>query len=275
VGKSSDRYRMPNELWTRIESLLPDVPQFSSPKGGRPRLQKRRPIADGIFYKMRTGCQWNAIPRIFGASSTIHHYFQEWVELGIFEQVWDMALQEYEELRGTSWKHQSLDTASIKAPLGGEKTGKNPTDRGKLGSKRSVLVDGRGVPLSCEIAGANTHDAKIVQTTLKKRKYRRPRNKLRKSLHIHLDKGYDSAAVKTTARRHGYIPHAAKRRRRDRRGRPVTRRDPYRWVVERTHAWANQFRGLKIRWEKKASNYEALLHVCFALTALRVAGVFG
>jgi putative transposase len=112
---------MPDELWVRIESLLPELPLYASPKGGRPRLQKRRPIADGIFYKLRTGCQWNAIPRVFGASSTIHYYFQEWVELGLFERVWELALAEYEELRGTSWKHQSLDTASVKAPLGGEK----------------------------------------------------------------------------------------------------------------------------------------------------------
>jgi putative transposase len=155
------------------------------------------------------------------------------------------------------------------------KTGRNPTDRGKLGSKRSVLVDGRGVPLSCEIAAANVHDAQIVQRTLKKRKYRRPRNSHRKRMHIHLDKGYDSAAVRTTARRNGYIPNAAKRRRRDGRGRPVTKRDVYRWVVERSHSWANQFRGLKIRWEKKPCNYEALLHLSFALTTLRVAEVFG
>jgi transposase len=112
---------MPDELWIRIESLLPARPAYASPKGGRPRLQKLRPVADAIFYKMRTGCQWNAIPRLFGASSTIHDYFQQWVELGIFERMWELALNEYEELRGTSWKHQSLDTASVKAPLGGKK----------------------------------------------------------------------------------------------------------------------------------------------------------
>ncbi len=274
MGKSFNRYRMPDELWSRMESLLPCRPRTTR-KGGRPRLQRLKPIADAIFYKMRTGCQWNAIPRILGASSTIHDYFQEWVEQGIFERMWELALHEYREMRGISWKHQSLDTAMVKAPLGGMKTGRNPTDRGKLGSKRSVLVDGRGVPLSCEIAAANVHDAQIVQRTLKKRKYRRPRNSHRKRMHIHLDKGYDSAAVRTTARRNGYIPNAAKRRRRDGRGRPVTKRDVYRWVVERSHSWANQFRGLKIRWEKKPCNYEALLHLSFALTTLRVAEVFG
>lgn len=157
----------------------------------------------------------------------------------------------------------------------GKKTGPNPTDRGKLGSKRSVLVDGRGVPLSCEIAGANENDAKLAAGTLRNRKYRRRRPKVRKRMHLHADKGYDSRAVRETFRRHGYIPKIAKRRRKDRRGRPVTRRDPFRWLVEASHSWQNQFRGIKTRWEKKAKNYAAQLHVAFAMVALRMAGVFG
>jgi putative transposase len=105
-------------------------------------LQKLKPIADGIFYKLRTGCQWNAIPRIFGASSTIHNYFQEWVELGVFEQVWELALSEYEYLRGTSWKHQSLDTATVKAPLGGEKN-RTQSDRPWEAWKQTLRPGGR------------------------------------------------------------------------------------------------------------------------------------
>lgn len=131
------------------------------------------------------------------------------------------------------------------------------------------------MPLACEIAGANVNDGKLVRATLGRRKYRRRRTKLRKRLHLHADKGYDSAAVRETSRRHGYIPAVAKRRRSDRRGRPVTKRDPFRWLVEASHAWSNKFRGLKTRWEKKASNYEALLHISFAVIALRAGGVYG
>ncbi|HYX35797.1 MAG TPA: IS5 family transposase [Oligoflexus sp.] len=244
MTKSFDRYRMPDELWNRMEMLLPDRP-CTSRKGGRPRLQQVKPVADAIFYKMRTGCQWNALPRVFGASSTIHDYFQEWVELGIFERMWDLSLTEYEELRGTSWQHQSLDTATLKAPLGGKKlAGIQPTGA-SLAANVPSWSTGAACRYPAKIAGANIHDVHIVQTTLKKRKYRRQRNRRRKRMHMHFDKGYDSAAARTTARRHGYIPHAARRKRRDRRGRPVTRRDIYRWVVERTHAWANRFRGYR------------------------------
>ena len=116
---SYSKYRMPDELWVRMKPLIPDRPK--SKKGGRPPVQNLRRIADGILYKMRTGCRWNAIPRSFAPSSTMHDYFQRWVDLGIFQQLWDMALKEYDDLKGIAWKHQSLDAAIVKAPLGGEK----------------------------------------------------------------------------------------------------------------------------------------------------------
>ena len=157
----------------------------------------------------------------------------------------------------------------------GKKTGANPTDRGKLGSKRSVLVDERGVPLSCTIERANKHDSQTLQHTLRTRKYRRKRTKQRKRIHLHGDKGYDSAKVRSIAKRHGYIPKISRKRRKDRRGRPVGKRDPYRWVVEGSHSWQNRFRSLKTRWEKKVANYMALLHLSFAIIALRAAEVIG
>lgn len=125
MGTSFARYRMPEELWARMEKLLPAYRRTTA-KGGRPGIQKLKPIADGIFYKMRTGCQWNAIPHTFGASSTIHDYFQRWVEMGIFEKMWELALKEYDDLVGVAWKHQSLDAAIVKAPLGGKKNRKEP-----------------------------------------------------------------------------------------------------------------------------------------------------
>jgi putative transposase len=114
------RYMMPDALWERMDPLIPKPERR---KRGRPHVRRLRKIADGIFYKLRTGCQWNAMPRVFGASSTVHRYFQRWVESGVFVELWRLALEEYDELRGIKWDHQSIDTASVKAPLGGEKNG--------------------------------------------------------------------------------------------------------------------------------------------------------
>ncbi len=120
---SSKFHQIPDALWDRLEALLPKYK--SSPKGGRPRLPLRQ-IANGIFYVLVTGCQWKAMPREFGSGSAIHAYFQEWVELGIFRELWKVALEEYDELKGIDWNWQSMDGATNKSPLGGEKNREKP-----------------------------------------------------------------------------------------------------------------------------------------------------
>ena len=79
-----------------------------------------RHFADGIFYVLRTGCQWKAVPREFGSGSTIHEYFQSWVAAEVFWRLWQQGLMEY-ELSGIKWDWQSINGAITKAPLGGEK----------------------------------------------------------------------------------------------------------------------------------------------------------
>jgi transposase len=80
----SEEWRIPDELWQVMEPLLPKWKQ--SRKGGRPRLPYRQ-VADGIFYVLRTGCQWKAAPREFGSGSSLHRYFQNWVRRGIFKKL--------------------------------------------------------------------------------------------------------------------------------------------------------------------------------------------
>ena len=214
------------------------------------------------------------MPRELGSGSAIHDYFQEWTASGMFAALWRVALEEYGELVGIDWQWQSLDGAMTKSPLGGEKTGKPPTDRGQLGVKRSVLVDGDGVPLGMAIAGANAHDQKLVAETFGSIPVKRPRPTPRKKQHLCPDKGYDAQAVRAVARRRRYQFHipvkgepASTRKRRGAKAR--------RWVVERIHSWTNRARRLLIHWEKKAVNYLAMAHRQFAITALRAAKVLG
>jgi len=134
-------YLPPAELWQAAEPLLPEEPP--KPKGGRPRMPDRRAFY-AIFYVLCTGIQWNAIPRSLGASSTVHDRFQAWVEAGVFERFWTSGLIEYDVRVGLLWTWQALDGAMTKAPLGGEKTGANPTDRGKKGSSAICLLKALG-----------------------------------------------------------------------------------------------------------------------------------
>lgn len=111
-----DKWRIPEELWERIEPLLP--PDKRYPKGGRPPMPKRRAM-DAIFYILRTGCQWKALPRSLGAPSTVHDRFVEWRKAGVFRELWERGLMEYDECKGLDWEWQSMDGAMTKAPLGG------------------------------------------------------------------------------------------------------------------------------------------------------------
>jgi transposase len=120
---ASKFHQIPDPLWERIEPLLPNYKP--SCKGGRPRLRMRN-VVTGILFVLRTGCQWKAMPQEFGSGSAIHEYFQEWVQRGIFQKLWRLALAEYDELKGIDWKWQSLDGVMTKAPLGGEKNRAKP-----------------------------------------------------------------------------------------------------------------------------------------------------
>jgi len=139
-----DGFRIPDALWERLELLLPRV--RPSPKGGRPRLAWR-PVLDGIFYVLRTGCQWKAVPRAFGSGSSLHRYFQWLVRRGVFERLWDIALQEYDDLKGIDWEWQSLDGAITKAPLGGEKDGSKPHGSGEIGHEAQRADRGKWRPV--------------------------------------------------------------------------------------------------------------------------------
>ena len=139
VVTASRFYQIPDALWDRIDLLLPIYKR--SRKGGRPRLPLRN-VVNGILYVLRTGCQWKAMPRQFGSGSAIHAYFQEWVKLGVFEELWRLALEEYDDLKGIDWKWQSLDGAMNKSPLGGEKNREKP-DRSWQTRRQAFGVDRR------------------------------------------------------------------------------------------------------------------------------------
>ena len=114
---------------------------------GAEKAQEPRKVFEGILYVLRTGCQWKALPKSdYGSASAVHKYFLEWQAAGVFEQLWRASLLEYDELEGIAWEWQSLDGALVKAPLALESVGRNPTDRGKNGSKRSLLTDEKGLP---------------------------------------------------------------------------------------------------------------------------------
>ena len=123
-------------------------------------------MLDGVLYVLRTGCQWKAVPREFGAGSTIHRRFQRWVDAGCFEAIWKRLLQDSDLDVGLDWRWQSADASLHKAPLDGGKTGPNPTERAKSGTKRHHLTDGAGIPISVALTAANRPDKESIGALL-------------------------------------------------------------------------------------------------------------
>ena len=111
-------YQLPDELWERIKQLLP--PPKPKKKAGRPRMDDRKAMT-AIFYVLRTGCQWKALPRSLGAPSTVHDRFQEWRKAGVFQRMWEEGLALYDELEGIDWEWLALDGAMTKAPFWGKR----------------------------------------------------------------------------------------------------------------------------------------------------------
>lgn len=127
-----DGWRVPDELWERIEPLLPELPPH--PLGCCRSRVPDRDAMNAILLVLRTGMQWNALNLTkICSSSAAHRRFQEWREAGVFEAFWRQELSNYDALKGIDWSYLALDGVITKAPLGGEGTGPNPTDRAKRG----------------------------------------------------------------------------------------------------------------------------------------------
>ena len=226
---------------------------------------------NGILHVLRTGGQWESLKtEWFGASSSIHTRYQEWCRTGVFKKVFKLMVEYYHRRKRIQWRWQSIDSKSVPAPLGGEKTGKNPTDRGKLGSKRHILVDGRGAPLAVVVSGAQAHDKTCAVQVLDSVVVPRPKTIYRVH-HLCGDKAYDAADLRQAAAERQYQVHISKR---GIRVDEIPKKKPQlarRWVVERTLSWQNDFRSLRIRWAKNPDNWLAFIHLASALVLWQMA----
>jgi putative transposase len=261
-------WHMPDDLWSLIAPLLGVEKAPGTP--GRPAVAFRRSF-DAIVYVLRTGCQWQALPRQeYAPGSTVHGRFRQWGKGGVFEKAWKVLLAYYEDEVGIDWKWQALDGAITKAPLGGEATGPSPVDRAKSGTKRSVLTDRRGAPLAVVVTGANTPDKTVALETVDGIGVPRPEKVVYRLHHLCLDKGYDYEDVIAGMLERDYILHLKHRGDPDPEVAPEKKYPARRWVVERTHAWHNKFRRLVLRWERKLDSYQAMIHLASVLILYRL-----
>jgi len=157
-----------DDLWVKIEPLLE---QFKRKKSGGSKPLDFRVILNAIFYVLTC----------YGAKSTVHEHFQRWVAAGIFSKIFQLALEEYDELEGIAWEWQMMDGLLVQAPVRGqalclseESLGRNPTDRGRSGSKVHLHVDQQGIPIGIIVVGANVHDSCLISPTIESDSISRP-----------------------------------------------------------------------------------------------------
>lgn len=236
---------------------------------GRPPIDYIKGL-NGIYYLLKTGIQWKALPRCFGSSSAVHRLLQKLRAVKFFEILWHKELQEYDLIHGLSLEIQAGDCAHIKAPLGQEKTGKSPVDRRKLGTKRSIIVDENGIVIGCALGAGNQHDSKLFDASIRSipscLKYLSNKE-------MHLDSAYDSKSIRVILFNYGYVPKISKNKRNSKITVSLKKIEKKRWIVESAHSWMNRFRRLLIRFEKCADNYLALMHFAFSVTTFNKIGL--
>lgn len=138
-------WEVPDELWLRIEPILKEDWQPSA-KGGRP-IGNWRGYLNGIIFRMRSGCQWNQLPRRFGDDATVHRWFQRWSKNGVMEKIWASLLRDCQELEGVDWEWQSADGWLGKARFGGGECGAEPDRPRQEGNQEKPAGGSRGRPL--------------------------------------------------------------------------------------------------------------------------------
>ena len=150
-------------LWQRVEPLLPPPPRRRFRFAGRKPLDYRK-ILTGILFVLKTGIAWNDLPRELGcgSGSRCRRRLAEWQEQGVWVRLHALLLAELREADQIDWARAAVDSASVRALGGGEKTGPNPTDRGKKGSKHHAVVDRHSIPLAATVTAANVPDVTEV-----------------------------------------------------------------------------------------------------------------
>jgi transposase len=256
-------------VWAAVEPLVP-VRNETHPLGcHRPRASNRD-CFEVMLVRLVTGCSWEDAERLCGnkvSDTTARARRDEWIEAGIFDAVAAEAIAAYDKVIGLDLSEVALDGSQHKSPAGGEGTGKNPTDRAKLGWKWSVLTDRNGIPLSWAAGGANRNDCELLAPTLA--------GALRSGLvddmeTIWLDRGYDHDVVRRQLASAGITDAMiAKRRKKGLGTKTTTVPMGLRWPVERTNSWLTNFGALRRNTDRKSVHRLAqfALAVAFLITA--------
>ena len=127
-------WEVDDDLWAILEPVLLEA--YPPKQTGRPRVDFRQ-VLNAIIYRMRTGCQWNRMPRELGSDSSNHRWFQQWQQDGVLERIWATLLEHCDELDGVEWDWQAADAMLGKARFGGAMSAPTPRIEPKTARRRA------------------------------------------------------------------------------------------------------------------------------------------
>lgn len=249
-------------IWAQFAVLLPDRPAVdpTHPLGcHRPRIPDRV-VFDQVVAALVHGSGYERLAEPGCSDRTIRRRLHEWADAGLMATLHTLILAQYDRMIGLELDDVAVDGCITKAPSGGEVAGKSPVDRGKLGLKRSVVVDATGIPMGMVVAGANRHDSPLLGPTLATLEVVGPDPA---TTTVHLDRGYDHGGTRTLLDELGFIGEIA------RTGIPAPIQAGQRWVVERTHAWMNGYGKLRRCTEQARCVVELYLYLAAAIVVTR------
>lgn len=221
-------------IWQQFKTLLPER-EVEHPLGcHRPRIPDRV-IFEKLVEVLVFGCAYWRIADDSCSATTLRRRRDEWIDAGVMETLREVTLNAYDWMIGLQLDDVAVDGCITKAPCGGEKAGRSPVDRGKLGIKRSTVVDAMGIPLGAIAAPANRHDSPLLEETLETLEVL---GELPDQISVHLDRGYDSKSTRQKLKDCGFTGVISKK------GKPAPLQAGQRWVVERTNAWQNAHKKL-------------------------------
>jgi transposase len=257
-------------VWTAIEPLLP-VRDDHHPLGCHRHRAPDRECFRVMVVRLATGCSWEDAERLCGntvSDTTARARRDEWLAIGLYDAIVEEAIAGYDRVIGLDLSEASVDGSQHKAPTGGEGSGKNPADRGRLGWKWSLLTDRSGIPIGWATDGANRHDTVLFAPTLAAAA---ARGLLVDVETLHLDRGYDSAAIRSHCVAHGIDDVVCARQRRElQRAGMKTPKLPVplglRWPIERTNSWLSNFGQLRRCTDRKIAH--RLAQLALAITFL-------
>lgn len=258
--------KVADAVWAAFEARIPPLPRRHPLGCHRARIPDRVCFR-GILIRLVVGCSWEDTERLLdGAVSdtTLRARRDEWTAAGVFADLESEALAAYDRIIGLDLADAAVDGSQHKAPCGGEGTGKNPTDRGKLGIKWSLLTDRNGIPIAAVLDGANRHDTVLFGPTLQGAA---ARGLLADIETLHLDRGYDNGPVRQLCAEAGIDDLVCAAKRRPGQANGVVKPVPLglRWPIERTNSWLSNFGQLRRNTDRRPHHRQAQLALAIVL----------